>query len=228
MQQLYRPAAEFVETNELARETDLEFVADLAVGPTWSEASRALDARRNAELIEFLEARGIEMDVASEEDVAHALSEVIGRLSHDRGAAGEGERRLREAFRTNVDIAKWLRNLAGLEWVDTRFSLHGHGLPLDQLSPGERGLILLLFYLVVDQGDTPLLLDQPEENLDNTAVRRALVGALKHARQRRQVIVVTQQRQPGHRRRRRPNRPLPSRGRPVPLELRNARASLNR
>lgn len=191
MQQLYRPAAEFVETNELARETDLEFVADLAVGPTWSEASRALDARRNAELIEFLEARGIEMDVASEEDVAHALSEVIGRLSHDRGAAGEGERRLREAFRTNVDIAKWLRNLAGLEWVDTRFSLHGHGLPLDQLSPGERGLILLLFYLVVDQGDTPLLLDQPEENLDNTAVRRVLVGALKHARQRRQVIVVT-------------------------------------
>jgi uncharacterized coiled-coil DUF342 family protein len=42
MQQLYKPAADFVETNELACETELEFVADLAVGPNWSETNRGL------------------------------------------------------------------------------------------------------------------------------------------------------------------------------------------
>jgi len=52
-------------------------------------------------------------------------------------------------------------------------------------------LILLLFYLLVDKSDTPLLIDQPEENLDNDAVRRLLVPALKKARTRRQIIIVT-------------------------------------
>ncbi len=78
-----------------------------------------------------------------------------------------------------------------MSWLEGRFNLTGGGLPLDQLSPGERGLVLLLFYLVVDREDTPLLLDQPEENLDNAAVRRVLVPALCDARQRRQVIIVT-------------------------------------
>jgi ABC-type transport system involved in cytochrome bd biosynthesis fused ATPase/permease subunit len=44
---------------------------------------------------------------------------------------------------------------------------------------------------VVDREDVPLLLDQPEENLDNTAVRRVLVPALHDARKRRQVLMVT-------------------------------------
>ncbi|HVU60340.1 MAG TPA: AAA family ATPase [Mycobacteriales bacterium] len=191
MRQLYMPAAEFVDTNELARETELEFVADLSLGARWSESVRGLDARKNAELIDFFESQAGEMDVASQADVVHALTELLDRIVRERGAESGSVRPLRDGFRTNTDISRWLQQLTGLEWIETRFSLHGHGLPLDQLSPGERGLILLLFYLVVDQSATPLLLDQPEENLDNTAVRRVLVGALKQARLRRQVVIVT-------------------------------------
>jgi predicted ATPase len=51
--------------------------------------------------------------------------------------------------------------------------------------------VLLLFYLLVDLADRPLLLDQPEENLDNQTVKRILVPALKDASLRRQVVAVT-------------------------------------
>ena len=37
--------------------------------------------------------------------------------------------------------------------------------PLKMLSPGERGVLLLVFYLLIDQGNEPLIIDQPEGNL---------------------------------------------------------------
>jgi predicted ATP-dependent endonuclease of OLD family len=48
-----------------------------------------------------------------------------------------------------------------------------------------------MFYLLVDKSERPLLLDQPEENLDNQTVKALLVPALRDAITRRQVIAVT-------------------------------------
>lgn len=78
-----------------------------------------------------------------------------------------------------------------LSWLEVRFGLTGDGLPLSQLSPGQRGLVLALFYLVVDRRTSPLLLDQPEENLDNETIAAKLVPAIHEAAGRRQTIVVT-------------------------------------
>lgn len=62
---------------------------------------------------------------------------------------------------------------------------------LEQLSPGERGNLLLIFYLLVDRDDIPLVIDQPEENLDNQTVVKTLVPCMKDAKKRRQIVMVT-------------------------------------
>ncbi|WP_212803790.1 ATP-binding protein [Pseudomonas sp. WP18] len=62
---------------------------------------------------------------------------------------------------------------------------------IEQLSPGKRGALLLIFYLLVDKGRTPIILDQPEENLDNETVVSLLVPVLTEAKKRRQIIMVT-------------------------------------
>jgi predicted ATPase len=62
---------------------------------------------------------------------------------------------------------------------------------LTQLSPGERGTLLLVFYLLVDRSDIPLLIDQPEENLDNQTVYDLLVPCIREAKKRRQIFIVT-------------------------------------
>ncbi|NTZ84396.1 hypothetical protein FCJ61_15675 [Burkholderia metallica] len=79
----------------------------------------------------------------------------------------------------------------GLGYLEPVYSLLWDGKTLEQLSPGERGNLLLIFYLLIDRDDIPLVIDQPEENLDNHTVYRTLVPCVKEAKRRRQVIMVT-------------------------------------
>ena len=62
---------------------------------------------------------------------------------------------------------------------------------MSQLSAGERGTLLLIFYLLIDDSDMPLIIDQPEANLDNVTIAEKLVDCIRDARDRRQVIIVT-------------------------------------
>jgi hypothetical protein len=62
---------------------------------------------------------------------------------------------------------------------------------IEQLSPGQRGALLLIFYLLVDKRRNPIILDQPEENLDNETVVSLLVPVLSEAKRKRQIIMAT-------------------------------------
>lgn len=81
--------------------------------------------------------------------------------------------------------------LFGLGYLSPKYSLTYDGQEISLLSPGERGLLLLVFYLLVDKDDIPIVIDQPEENLDNQTIYKVLVKCIKMAKRRRQVIMVT-------------------------------------
>mgnify|MGYP006297162981 CR=1 FL=1 len=65
------------------------------------------------------------------------------------------------------------------------------GKNLSELSPGERGTVLLIFYLIISRNTIPLVIDQPEENLDNETVYNVLVPCIREARSKRQIVIVT-------------------------------------
>ena len=60
---------------------------------------------------------------------------------------------------------------------------------LSQGSPGQQTAALLAF--VLSFGHEPIILDQPEDDLDNTVIYELLVNRLKEKKRERQVIVVT-------------------------------------
>jgi ABC-type cobalamin/Fe3+-siderophores transport system ATPase subunit len=60
---------------------------------------------------------------------------------------------------------------------------------LNSLSMGERAVVLLKILLALD--DKPLLLDQPEEHLDNRYIYDELAPAFRSAKKRRQIIIAT-------------------------------------
>ena len=108
-----------------------------------------------------------------------------------REGQAERETRLADQLRKGVEPLEVLDYVFGLEYLNPRYSLTYAGQEIGQLSPGERGLLLLVFYLLVDKDDIPIIIDQPEENLDNQTIYKVLVKCIKQAKERRQVIMVT-------------------------------------
>lgn len=74
--------------------------------------------------------------------------------------------------------------------VKVHFKSRGGGWsPLTHGSPGQQTAALLAF--VLGLGTEPIILDQPEDDLDNTLIYDLLVSQLRETKLRRQVIVVT-------------------------------------
>ena len=61
--------------------------------------------------------------------------------------------------------------------------------PIGELSPGQRCSAILPILLL--NGRRPLIIDQPEDNLDNRLIRQVIVNILASIKLRRQVIVAT-------------------------------------
>ncbi|MGO6992137.1 TrlF family AAA-like ATPase [Rhizobium ruizarguesonis] len=79
----------------------------------------------------------------------------------------------------------------GLSYLEPTYTLLFQDTPIEQLSPGQRGALLLIFYLLVDTKRNPIVLDQPEENLDNETIVSLLVPVVIEAKKHRQIIMVT-------------------------------------
>lgn len=86
-------------------------------------------------------------------------------------------------------FAKWLFST---DHIQISYSIDYEGTDITKLSPGSRGIVLLLLYLALDESDhSPLIIDQPEENLDPKSIFDELVGLFVAAKGKRQVIMVT-------------------------------------
>lgn len=59
-----------------------------------------------------------------------------------------------------------------------------------RLSLGQQQSILLALVLSSD-GSEPLIIDQPEDNLDGEFIYSSLVPVLRRAKERRQIVIVT-------------------------------------
>ena len=123
------------------------------------------------------------------EDVDSAMDKFRADLHEQLIKAQPESMNAQERREWPQQIATWLYDISHIE---VRYSIVYDGTPIERLSPGTRGIVLLLLYLAVDVHDRrPLFIDQPEENLDPQSVFDELVPHFREARQRRQVVVVT-------------------------------------
>lgn len=62
---------------------------------------------------------------------------------------------------------------------------------IDHMSPGKRGLVLLSLMLELSNSTHPILIDQPEDNLDNRTIYSELKDFVRKCKAKRQIIMVT-------------------------------------
>jgi ABC-type lipoprotein export system ATPase subunit len=126
-------------------------------------------------------------DFSSADSVVAFVKGVQTTLFSTNGGALQAQQVLRSGKLSNQLYAL----LFDLKYLEAKFSLSLAGTTIQQMSPGQRGALLLIFYLLVDSDQSPLILDQPEENLDNQTVYSMLVPIIQRAKSRRQIVMVT-------------------------------------
>lgn len=62
---------------------------------------------------------------------------------------------------------------------------------IENMSPGKKALVLLKLLISHDESKCPILLDQPEDDLDNLSIVSELVSFIRTRKQDRQIILVT-------------------------------------
>lgn len=127
----------------------------------------------------------------TEEDVLAFIDEVFDHLHRNHRLTPPKEGSVKNQLRKKADLNGLYDFVYGLSYLRPSYSLQLDGKELRQLSPGERGVLLLIFYLLIDNDDCPLIIDQPEENLDNQSVYELLVPGVSEAKRRRQIFLVT-------------------------------------
>lgn len=94
-------------------------------------------------------------------------------------------------LKQNKSSKEFCSFLFSFDFIETMYELRLGDKNLSQLSPGEKGLLLLVFYLHLDMENTPLIIDQAEDNLDNDSIFSVLAKCIRSAKKNRQVILVT-------------------------------------
>lgn len=196
--ELYTPVSNFVNSHPLVKERfGLNFEVNIVDSGFeemfWELVSHGVSGtfcgveEGHKKLQEILS----KQDFENENDIVSFLEEIITALKRDQRQEGEAGVKIVDQLRKDKTLIMLYDMIFSLPYLCPRYLLRMADKELSQLSPGERGALLLVFYLLVDKDDRPLVIDQPEENLDNQTVYELLVPCMKKAKKRKQIVIVT-------------------------------------
>ncbi len=122
----------------------------------------------------------IKMDSFAEEDyTAETLKEIIEKL-----LSGVLE------IKVGHNIESILRDIND-DWYNIKYKVVMDNDNIDVMSPGKKALVLLKLLIDLAESKCPILIDQPEDDLDNRSVFDELIPFIRCKKKERQIIVVT-------------------------------------
>ena len=122
----------------------------------------------------------IKMDSFSEEDyTTEKLREIIDKL-----LSGVLE------IKSGHTIESVLRDIND-DWYNIKYKVVMDNDNIDVMSPGKKALVLLKLLIDLAESKCPILIDQPEDDLDNRSVFDELIPFIRRKKKERQIIVVT-------------------------------------
>lgn len=195
--ELYAPVQNFIQQHPLAHKFSLNFDASIVDKGfkvnffDWINQGMAGTFCGKAEGAKALDAILLRYDFNKLDDVLAFLDEIASCLSCDIRKSPPTMLNVTSQLRKGKTVESLYDFIFSLGYLKPHYILKMGEKEMHQLSPGEKGALLLVFYLLVDKNDIPLVIDQPEENLDNQTVVELLVPSIGEARQRRQIFIVT-------------------------------------
>ena len=82
-------------------------------------------------------------------------------------------------------------NLILKDWYSVKYDVTMDGDSIQVMSPGKKALVLLKLIIIFDRSNCPIIIDQPEDDLDNRSIFNQLSKFIKEKKINRQIIVAT-------------------------------------
>lgn len=77
------------------------------------------------------------------------------------------------------------------DWYNSTYQVSMDGDNIGKMSPGKKALVLLKLLINLAESTCPILIDQPEDDLDNRSIFDELIPFIKRKKADRQIIIVT-------------------------------------
>ena len=77
------------------------------------------------------------------------------------------------------------------EWIYTEPVMEYESDKIEHMSDGKKAFVLLMLLINIDNSKYPIIIDQPEDSLDNRSIYKELTTYLKEKKKTRQIILVT-------------------------------------
>lgn len=195
LKQYYKAVQDFIDNNKIVNDNvNLKFNVTVSANEFKDNFIKFIDMgktgtyyRSSTRIDDIME----ETEFTSLESIKEFTNKVLHTLEYNENVKKEEKIEILSQLRDREKLNELLDYIFSLEYLNVQYELRLGEKPLESLSPGEKGLLLLVFYLLIDKDDCPLIIDQPEENLDNDTITRVLVPCILEARKKRQIIMVT-------------------------------------
>lgn len=167
-----------LDQKSITGDQELEFEISINFQKTsfQTEISNIFDGRK---LSQFESVNLSEYSYISEELFSDDVKIVMKAILND-------ELRRKGGFSKKESLTKLLKN-----WFIIDYNIKHNGDELSDMSPGKKSFVLLKLLIDLDSSKCPILLDQPEDDLDNRSIYSDLVRFIKEKKKQRQIIIVT-------------------------------------
>lgn len=134
----------------------------------------------NRNFTTFRDETEIDLDnLEYDEDFSNNLKTIIQYILKDKLAIKSGY--------TKEDLLNKL--LSPYHFLN--FNILYEGDTLEKMSPGKRSFVILKVIITLDKSKWPILIDQPEDDLDANSISKDLTQFLKETKKERQIIIVS-------------------------------------
>lgn len=116
----------------------------------------------------------------TKEDIKKGVTELLNKAVKDE-----------LTFKNGYNVQSFLTNMLSTNWFKLKYNVDYESDNLLDMSPGKRSFVVLKLLLDFSDKKCPILIDQPEDNLDNRAIYNELVKYIREKKKERQIILVT-------------------------------------
>ena len=197
LEELYTPLREELSKESLGERNQIEFFTriELDVENFIDKANMIIDFSRyggyyqNKELLsKEIKSISEKIELIETSDVFNLINNFYSTFKEYKHKSIDIKKQLK-GDKKKIDFYNWIFDVSDF---NVKYSIKYQDTNIELLSPGKKGIVLLLMYLVLEtENNIPLIIDQPEENLDNKSVYPYLINYFKIAKKRRQIIVIS-------------------------------------